>query len=409
MIVRKIKPEEFQRVQQFCSLAFEYPYNGSHKGSMTAFREMQSHPGSRQDLFWDSQWAAFQDDDRTMMSTFTVVPYTIHFDGHSARMAGIGGVATLPQYRRNGGVRACFESALPDMYESGYVFSYLYPFSTAFYRRFGYELGCDRIKYELDLNGITPVPQEGHCLLLEPGYDLTAQIKQVDQTWQQRYNMMVLREDIEYRWVKKADPFASLEYTYVYVAKDGTPKGYMTYKPNKESSERTLECSRFCFTDAEGFRGLLNLLLSLRTDHGIASLHLPVDVDLSTLLPEWSLGVIKRTLQSFGMVRVVNVEEALRMARASGDGQLTLAITDEQIRQNNDTFAVSYANGKVVNVQRTNEKPDIEMTIQAFSRMLAGRCKIDAYPLLEDFTLHCSADEASQLFFQKPMYICQYF
>ena len=74
-----------------------------------------------------------------MMSTFTVSDFTVQFDGSPCQLGGIGGVATLPQYRRRGGIRACFREALPDMYGSGYDFSYLYPFSTAYYRKFGYE------------------------------------------------------------------------------------------------------------------------------------------------------------------------------------------------------------------------------------------------------------------------------
>ena len=37
--------------------------------------------------------------------------------------------------------------ALRDMYDEGTLLSYLYPFSNAFYRQFGYELGCDILKF----------------------------------------------------------------------------------------------------------------------------------------------------------------------------------------------------------------------------------------------------------------------
>ena len=102
----------------------------SQRTPQEVYEQTVANPRTRQDLNWQSQWAAFEDDDRTMMSTFTVIPYRARFDGHDMLMMGVGGVSTLPQYRRRGGIRACFESALPDMYAQGAAFSYLYPFST---------------------------------------------------------------------------------------------------------------------------------------------------------------------------------------------------------------------------------------------------------------------------------------
>jgi len=99
MIVRRIRPEEYRRVQQFCSLAFEYPVDNPDMSAQEAFDQIIHNPDCRQDLHWDCQWAAFEDDDKTMMSTFIAIPYSANFDGHSVKMSGIGGVATLPQYR----------------------------------------------------------------------------------------------------------------------------------------------------------------------------------------------------------------------------------------------------------------------------------------------------------------------
>ena len=140
MIVRKIRENELKRSAQLSALAFEYPMEGAEKSPEDFFRDVREHPGSLEDVRWDSRWAAFEDDDATMIATFCVLPWHATFDGHEVIMGGIGGVATLPQYRRGGAIRRCFEAALPDMYAQGMVLSYLYPFSNAFYRRFGDEL-----------------------------------------------------------------------------------------------------------------------------------------------------------------------------------------------------------------------------------------------------------------------------
>ena len=132
MIVRKIRKEDLKRVHQLCALCFEYSWDGTSKTSEELYQEMIDNPTSVTHIHWQERWAAFEDDDRTMLSSFIAIPYQVQFDGHTVGMAGIGGVTTLPEYRRRGGVRACFEKALPDMYAQGMAFSYLYPFSTAF-------------------------------------------------------------------------------------------------------------------------------------------------------------------------------------------------------------------------------------------------------------------------------------
>ena len=138
MIIRKTRPEEGKRVNTLFAIAFEQP--------------MENGPGEEPGV---TNWGAFEED--TMFSTFAVTDFTQFFDGNQVKMGGIGGVASLPQYRRAGGIRACFQKALPILYREGYVFSYLYPFSTAYYRKFGYESCVQRYLAVLDLRQLRPL------------------------------------------------------------------------------------------------------------------------------------------------------------------------------------------------------------------------------------------------------------
>lgn len=406
MIVRRIRPEEYRRVQQFCSLAFEYPVDHPEMSAQEAFDQIIRNPDCRQDLHWDCQWAAFEDDDKTMMSTFIAIPYSANFDGHSVKMTGIGGVATLPQYRRRGGVRACFEKALPEMYREGYALSYLYPFSTAFYRKFGYELGCERDLWKLKLAGLPKSDVDGSFHLLEKGVDLKADIRAVYDAFAARYNCMTLDEDIEYSWVGEADPFRDKVYTYVYRAADGTPKGVVTYKPIVDDGDRTLDCtSRFLFTDVEGFRALLHLLMRLQADHSHILINLPTDVNLGALVPEWSFGNQQRRRFCHGMVRVVDAVQVLKLARMRGTGELTIELKDEQIAENNGCFHVVFADGKTISAERTDDAADVSMTIQEFSRLICGKHELAEAMWLPDVTINCDLEKAEKVFYRKPMFI----
>ena len=95
---------------------------------MKVYEDTVSSPKSREDDTPLNKYAAFEDDDKTMMSCLSVNSYEMNFDGNLTKMAGIGGVSSLPQYRRRGGIRGCFEKMLADLYEENIDFSYLYFF-----------------------------------------------------------------------------------------------------------------------------------------------------------------------------------------------------------------------------------------------------------------------------------------
>ena len=407
MIVRTIREEEYKRCQELCALAFEYAMKDAERSPQETLSAARRSPSSRQELFWDSQWAAFADDDTTMLSTMTVIPYRAAFDGNDVLMMGIGGVATLPQYRRMGGIRACFEQALPRMAEDGAVLSYLYPFSTAFYRKFGYELGCPLNRWRLALRSVPRQAVRGTWRLLERGAALGEAIAQIDRQWQDRYNCMVRCEDVEYTWVGQANPFADRSYTYVYFRADGAPAGYLTFRPTVEEGRRTMECTRFVFADMEALLGLLALLKTLEADHSHVVIPLPEDVELGGVLPEWSFGDVQCSRVCNGMARVVNVQRALELARMRGEGSLVLEFSDGQIPGNNGRFCVRFAPGAQNAVERTQAQPDIVLGIQDFSRLILGGCgDIRWLPQVECL---CPPEKAAQVFYRKPMFISQYF
>jgi hypothetical protein len=198
-------------------------------------------------------------------------------------------------------------------------------------------------------------------------------------------------------------------FTYVYESKDGIPMGYMSLKQVNEQDGRNLWCDRFCFTCAEGLKGLFNLLLSLGINHDYVTLELPTDIDLGILLPEWSNGAVSVKHNQLGMVRVINAEQVLMGASYLGSGKIIMQIKDEQIKQNNDTFEVTFENGKAVSVNRAGkEVPDIIMGINEFSRLIIGACETSALEYMDGVTVN-NDKNISQVLYKKPAYIMEHF
>lgn len=394
MIVRKTLPEEYRRVNELFAICFEQPYQNC---PIDPEHDHAAH------------WAAF-DGAGEMMSTFTISDFTIHFDGHCCPMGGIGGVATLPEFRRRGGIRACFEAALPDMYALGYDFSCLYPFSTAYYRKFGYECCVQKFGWEVNLGLLNPPKVEGTFRLAQKKRPMTDEIRALDSLWEQHFNMMVQHREEYYQWAINADPAVKQEFTYVWFDAQNTPKAYTTFKLANESDGRNLLCSRFCFVDKEGFGGLMQLFKSLASDHTYVKFQTPALPSLQYLLPEWSLGAVKWSLLSnAGMVRVINVENVLKKARYLGSGRCVLEIQDSQIPESSGIFAVTFTDGKAITVERTKADPDVVMGISTFSALIAGVCDWNeakhTFPNLEVRR----ESYLPQVFYRKPLMICDYF
>ena len=85
------------------------------------------------------------DDDGVAVASASAVPMRQNIRGVVYPMAGIAGVATLPQARRRGYASALVTDLLGTMRDSGHPVSTLYPFRPSFYERHGYA-GLPQVK-----------------------------------------------------------------------------------------------------------------------------------------------------------------------------------------------------------------------------------------------------------------------
>ena len=109
--------------------------------SIVAFHMREEDPEKRREESrkrTEEDWGAFSDDGK-MMARIINNKYNTWLDGQPVLNGGIGAVSTLPEYRNTGAVREIFGRLIPEAYRNGEIISTLYPFSHAFYRKFGYE------------------------------------------------------------------------------------------------------------------------------------------------------------------------------------------------------------------------------------------------------------------------------
>ena len=139
MKTRLLRPEENWKSNLTMAVAFEGDYD-LEKAKESAARE-RTEEEKREDAR-NRCFCTFLDDDETICGVVNSREYLCRFDGGTYKLGGVGGVSTLPQYRRGGVIRACVTASLKDMYANDFTFAFLYPFSMQYYRKFGFEAGA---------------------------------------------------------------------------------------------------------------------------------------------------------------------------------------------------------------------------------------------------------------------------
>lgn len=398
MIIRKIREDEYRRTQEVFGIAFEIQIE-KEKLSDEKLKQIRENPKSREERYYKERWAAF-DEDGQMMGFLIGFPATVRFDGNEAVCTCIGGVSSLPQYRGKGVIAGCFRKHLEDSYRKGYAFSYLYPFSTVFYRQFGYELCCETVEWEFDIRTIPSFPEAiGTAFLNERSSEKEA-VKQVYADYVKDCNLSFVREECDWIPVIHENPAVENAYTYVWKNQEGTPKGVLCY--HKEYSDRypggLMKAEAFYYSDEEGLKGLFNHIRAYRSHFQSVRLTVPKHAALQRILTEVSGYAFSRKLFFHGMGRVIHAEHALHMARYRGSGTVSIKLKDEYISENNRVFRVTFENGRCIAVEEGTYW-DAEMDMGTFSRCLLGCCDENEY----------EKEELRKIFYGKKTYICDGF
>lgn len=386
MIVRRLHKEDLLDAARIRSISFHGKLNEEE-----AAKGIEQTPGDK--LY--EHWGCFADDG-DMMACIINNDFTVRFDGHLVKMGGIGGVATLPEYRYGGAVKETLRAILKDARENGEVFSSLYPFSHEFYRKAGYEMFSPIVEYQFPPASVRSYKHTGWTKRIKKGGD-NSEMKQVYAAFAAKYNLMLERPDNRYRI---GDPFGAEDFTMLLGDESGA-RAYLYYQTEHDGGN-ILHIRDIAFTDEEGFRMCLGYLGRMSADYSKIRLSVPGDIPLMQLLPE-SYDVTPRFKEQ-PMARLTNVEKALELMNKPADADFTVKVTDDFLPENSGTYRVT-ADGAV----RTEETADLEVSQQALALLVLGALSMEEAAYRTDVRINGKRDMLSRAFPRKPLYIADYF
>ena len=396
MQARKIRPDEMHKIDLINCVAFECPWEPPKPA---ADEQKEESPSIMQ---W---WISEEGDD--FCGCLAVYAFNVRFDGHLVGMGGIGGVATLPQHRRRGAIRACMNASLADMRRRGDVFSVLYPFSRAYYRQFGYEDGAAVSRWTLPFSALRLPDAGGSIEMLLPGSDLSC-LEQLYQTCAKNWNLSVEKAGMAH-FLSKTNWMKEKRYLYIWRDENGVPGGMMLFT----KQNRVMDCvcefgktNQMLFRDARALAALLNFAKTFAADYDSIRFDAPQGVRVQSLISEGNDAECACHLQ--GMARLVNVPKALGMCRTFGEGSVVIAVEDRILSENAGAWKVTFAPGGN-QVEKTDETPDIEMPVGELTQLLLGVCCADDIPMMPRVKVNNPDAPLAQIFLRKACSIIDLF
>lgn len=408
MITRILRKEEQWKSDLIQAVCFEFPFDpekAKQQALETAEKEKESSDSDLAEC-----WGCFADDGKDLLGSIIVNHFTVGFDGHDVRMGGIGGVSTLPQWRRRGVIRRCFGAALNDMYEKGFVLSALYPFSTKYYRKFGYENNACVWEWTVPFDALPSGSAEGSVEQLFPGDDLSP-LLEIYREFYKDYNLAVRRSSYDPA-LEKENLLEQKRYIYLWRNGNHAPRGFLI--AGKTDGD-VFDCTTtfrmkngFLALDAEAYLGLLSFVkTSFSAYYKKFRFGVPEGIHPNSFFGE-STGI---TCQRFynGMLRIVNVEEALRLCKCQGSGRILLEVTDEMLPQNNGVWSVDFAPGRENQVDRTGEKADLCLPVSALSALLCGPRSAREIPWMPEVQVKNQDAPLDRMFYRKMCHVLNLF
>jgi len=286
------------------------------------------------------------------------------------RMGGVAGVACAADQRGRGHVGRLIRESLVRMREAGQQISGLYPFSFAFYRRYGWEWVGEKRRYTVPLSEVASSPEGARVVPVQVEQALP-EIQDCYRRFASRYRGMTDRKSvIPDCWSGLNDRDGRRTYVYAYRQSDTSPiDGYMSFRFPEPGD--TADVGDFFANTPEAYSGLLSVLHYYGTQLKKATWSAPVNDILPIHVMHHDLQTVVAPLFMGRIVDVVSALESLN-APSHVQGKLVLSVSDPTCDWNTGRFAIEAENGKIT-VRSSSEEAGAAVDIQALSQAFWGQ------------------------------------
>ncbi|MEK3889971.1 GNAT family N-acetyltransferase [Bacillus sp. FSL K6-3431] len=293
-------------------------------------------------------------------------PFTCYINGESFDVGGVCSVATWPEYRRQGSIRALMQQSLQYMREIGQTVSYLHPFSVAFYRKFGWELTFSNRNYKIPINHLKR-NWAGKGLVRRIDADIPL-LHTIYTDYARKYNGMLGRDE---NWweqrVLKDQPQIAVAYNEA-----GNPGGYIIY----HVKDQLMTVKEMVSTSLNEWKLLYQFIANHDSMAENVTITVPENDHLPFILDEPRF---EQMNIPFCMARIVDVLPFLKkypfhIEEGNATESIILQVDDEFLPENEGVYEIKLENGMmdVCMLKDFRGETGIHCSIQALTAMFLG-------------------------------------
>lgn len=396
MEARIIKKEERLESNKISSVAFQYSYD-------CKVDENDTYPNDN-----ECEYGSF-DDDGKMMGRMSVIQHEVYFDGHIVKSGGIGGVATLPEYRHKKAIRRIFEVVFEDMKAKNQYVSQLYPFSFAYYNKFNYETTYERLNLKFPftlLNERADIERNNRCKLIEDNKN--ADLRAVYERYAARHNGAYKRNDNLWKSKLSENIYNRKQYPYVYYNEKNEPAGYFVFTRDNDN----FKILELCYETPEDIKGILGFIKNFVADYKYIRLdNFPASEDFTLMFTNQY--DVERSFSFATMTSIVDVKKVLELMKyPMGNGNFSISVDDKFQTFNKGIYNIGYKDGKIADIEQKSfgsSNADIDVSSTALAKLVFGTRNLPEYKFMDGIKINDNIDTLNKVFIKKHIYLGDYF
>ncbi|NHJ15059.1 MAG: GNAT family N-acetyltransferase [Candidatus Thorarchaeota archaeon] len=358
-IIRRCSEQDVDKILQLAAYAYSIP-----ESSFERYNEILAESYNEYYL---------HEVDGVPIATARVLSLEQNIRGAFKPMAGIGMVASAPEYRRKGYVRDLMLRILQDLKQDNYALSTLYPFKDTFYAALGYVKMPPTQTLTLNPANLAGIAcPRGYMALREEGEKAGKAWRSVHEKSIHSIHGGALRNDAQ--WKQKLDKIRSK----VAVARNekGEAEGVMLYtikgygEGHGWAETGTMSISEIHWSTLEGRDALLRFIY-LHADQIVK-----VSLTASSRMGDYyhwlsDLHTITATTNIVTMARIVNIPAAFNGLTVEDEKSEIIKVQDNLLSWNNGVFSFKGSNGMIL-AEPSKEDATTAISIEGLTSILYG-------------------------------------
>lgn len=325
-----------------------------------------------------AEWTLCAFVDGRMAASYSCIPFTMRANGKAVPLGGITAVGTLPEYRRQGLLRAITTRSLADMRERGQAVAALWASQAAIYQRYGYALASELVRYRIDTTDVAFADGDAGSarvvrMSADAGYDAMKNVY-IDFVGD-RMCYLHRAKPLWMNAVLSNSPATGPAHVAVAYAADGAATGYVVYhvrndKTGHPTRAQEIVVKDFVWLNADAYRSLWSWLARHDLVGRIDWQRAPVDDPAPELFVEPRL--LNEQSRDGIWLRIVDVAQAFAQRGYQTIGSITIDVGGDDLTPWNAGRYTFECSPDGAAVTRSRASADLTMSIKALASVYSG-------------------------------------